>query len=86
VAESVYILCMLTSAAVAFLLLRAYSSTRARILFWSGLGFVGLALNNVLLVIDLMVVPQTDLSMVRNLPSLVGMALLLYGLIWEAEK
>ena len=40
-AEYVYVLCFATSAAVAFLLLRSYVRTRHRILFWSGLGFVG---------------------------------------------
>lgn len=81
----VYVLCALTSAACAGLLLRAWRRARQRLLLWSGLCFTGLALNNVLLVIDVRVAPQTDLSLVRTLPALVGVALLLYGFIWEAD-
>lgn len=84
-AETVYILCFFASSAVAFLLLRAYFRTGGRILLWSGLGFLGLCLNNLLLIIDLMVVPAYDLSVIRNLPALGGMGLMLYGLIWESD-
>jgi hypothetical protein len=77
-------LCFLTSSAVAILLLRAYRQSRHRILFWSGLGFVGLALNNALLIVDLMIVPSmVDLSVFRQLPVLVGLGLLLFGMIWD---
>ena len=81
----VYVLCALTSAACAALLLRGYRRARQRLLLWSGLCFVGLALNNLLLVIDVRVAPQTDLSLVRTLPALAGVALLLYGFIWDAD-
>ncbi len=81
----VYVLCALTSAACAVLLLRAWRRTRQRLLLWSGLCFTGLALNNVLLVIDERMVPETDLSLVRTLPALVGVSLLLYGFIWDAD-
>jgi hypothetical protein len=84
VAEWVYILCFLTSTAVAVLLFRGYARSRHRILFWCGLGFVGLSLNNAMLIIDLMVVPVTlDLSVVRQLPAVVGMGLMLFGMIWD---
>jgi hypothetical protein len=81
----VYVLCALTSAACAVLLLRAWRRARQRLLLWSGLCFTGLALNNMLLVIDERVVPETGLSLVRTLPALVGVALLRYGFIWEAD-
>ena len=81
----VYVLCALTSVACAGLLLRAWRRSRQRLLLWSGLCFTGLALNNVLLVIDVRVAQQTDLSFIRTLPALVGVALLLYGFIWEAD-
>jgi hypothetical protein len=84
-AEAVYILCALTSLACAVLLLRGYSHSRVRLLFWSGLCFVGLAINNTLLFVDLVLVPQIDLSFLRNIPNLVGIILLLYGLIWESR-
>jgi hypothetical protein len=81
----VYALCALTSIACAWLLLRGYARTRFRLLLWSGLCFVGLALNNILLFIDLRVLPDTDLSLVRTFPTLVGVGLLLYGLLLEAR-
>jgi hypothetical protein len=84
-AETVYILCFLTSCAVAFLLLRGYKRTRSRILLWSGLGFAGLCVNNLLLIVDQVVVPTRARSLMRNLPALLGMCLMLYGLIWESD-
>lgn len=84
-AEAVYLLCAVTSSLCAVLLLRAYARTDTRLLLWSGLCFVGLALNNAVLVVDLMIVPDTDLSTWRLVPAVLGVALLLYGLIWESE-
>jgi hypothetical protein len=84
-ATLVYVLCALTSIACAALLLRGYFATHARLLLWSGLCFVGLALNNILLVIDLRVVPTVDLSVWRSVPALAGVALLMYGLVWESR-
>lgn len=79
----VYGLCALTSLVCAVLLLRSYHRSRVRLLLWSGLCFVCFTLNNILLIIDVRVLPEQDLSIVRSLPSLVGVALLLYGLVWE---
>ena len=84
-AEAVFLLCALTSIVCAALLLRAYSRRRSRLLLWSGLCFVGLALNNGILVVDKLVVPDTDLSVLRQLPAVAGIALLLWGLVWDAE-
>jgi multidrug transporter EmrE-like cation transporter len=84
-ANIVYVLCAATSSVCAALLFRGYRQSRARLLFWSALCFVGLALNNIMLVIDVRVVPTIDLSTWRVLPALVGVALLLYGLIWETR-
>jgi heme/copper-type cytochrome/quinol oxidase subunit 4 len=84
-ATIVYALCALTSIACAVLLLRAYAAGRVRLLLWAGLCFVGLALNNVLLFIDMRVVPDLDLSVWRSLPALAGLALLVYGLVWESR-
>jgi hypothetical protein len=83
-ADIVYVLCALTSALCAVLLLRRYAQTRVRLLLWSGLCFIGLALNNLLLIVDVHVVPEVDLSIVRALPAVVGVALLIYGLVWES--
>jgi hypothetical protein len=84
-AETVYLLCAATSAACAVLLLRAHHRTGTRLLLWSGLCFVGLALNNAMLVVDLILVPEVDLSTWRLLPAVAGVAVLLYGLVWESE-
>lgn len=85
-AEAVYILCALTSAACAVLLLRGYGRSGMRLLLWSGLCFVGLALSNVLLFVDLVLTgPDTDLSLWRILIALLGVATLLYGLIWDSQ-
>ena len=91
-AAAVYILCAATSLACAVLLLRGYlRSRRMRFLLWGSLCFVALAANNVLLFIDRVVMPETDailgvqFSVWRAGTALVGLLLLLYGLIWDAE-
>ena len=84
-AEAVYILCAATSIACAVLLLRAYLRSRARFLLWSGLCFVFLGLNNILLYIDLAVFDDVDMRLVRHAMALTGLLLLVWGLIWDAE-
>jgi hypothetical protein len=84
-AETVYLLCAATSSACALLLLRAHHRTGTGLLLWSGLCFVGLALNNAILVVDLILIPDVDLSTWRLVPAAIGVVLLLYGLIWESE-
>ncbi len=84
-ADLVYVLCALTSFACAVLLLRAYAQRRVRLLFWSGLSFVGFALGNLFLVIDRMMVPAADLTLFRSLPVLAGLAVLIYGLVWDTK-
>jgi hypothetical protein len=77
----IYSLCALTAALCAVLLLRAYSRTRTRMLFWSGLCFAGLTASNILLVLDRIVLPAVDLSTARLAVSLVALLLLIYGLV-----
>ena len=84
IAAVVYLLCMLTSALCAVLLLREYRRTAARLLLWSSLSFIGWAVNNALVFTDLVVVPGMDLSVVRVVVALIAVSLLLYGLIWDA--
>jgi tellurite resistance protein TehA-like permease len=84
-AAAVYVLCALTSLACAILLLRAYQVRGVRLLLWSGLAFVGFTFGNVMLVMDRVVIgPQVDLSIWRSLPVLAGLAVLIYGLVWDA--
>jgi hypothetical protein len=80
---ALYVLCALTSTACAVLLLRGYRASGVGLLLWSGLCFAGLALNNVMLVIDARLVPTIDLSVWRTLPALMGIGCLLYGLVWD---
>lgn len=83
-ATSVYILCTITSAFCAALLLREYGRTSARLLLWSSLSFAGWALNNALVFMDLVVLPDVDLSVLRTAMSLIAVSLMLYGLVWDA--
>lgn len=83
IASAIYALCALTSLACAVLLLRGYARSRARLLWWSGLCFVGLFLNNAMLVVDARI--TQDLSATRTFPALAGVLLLLYGMIWESD-
>ncbi len=82
----VYALCALTSLACAVMLMRGYRHTHVRLLLWSALCFACFALNNLLLIVDERILPARDLSVVRSLPSVLGIALLLYGLIWDSDR
>ena len=85
-AALVYILCAVTSLVCAVLLLRAYAASRARLLFWSGVCFVWFTLNNVMLFVDLELVPDTDLSLARSGTAFVGAVTLLAALVWEESR
>jgi hypothetical protein len=84
-AEAVYLLCGITSVACTLLLVRGYLASKSKLLFWSSLCFGGLALNNVLLFVDLVIVPATNLGLVRSALALVAMMTLLFGLVWERQ-
>jgi hypothetical protein len=84
-AEAVYLLCAATSTLCALLLIRNWRRTRSRLLLWSSLAFVGLALNNILLFVDLVVVPEVDLSLVRGGLALAALSILVFGLVWDAR-
>lgn len=84
-AETIYSLCTLTSLACAWLLLRSYRRTGHRLLFWSALCFAGMTLNNLLLLLDKLALPDVDLLTLRLSAALVALLLLLYGLIYEKE-
>jgi hypothetical protein len=87
-AAAVYILCFLTSAACAWLLGRSYRNSRAPLLLWSSICFSFLALNNLVLVFDLVVwpAPEVDLRLPRLLLALAASCSLLFGFIFRIEE
>lgn len=85
VAAFVYILCTMTSGSCAALLFRRSRTAQSRLLFWSGASFACITIANVLLFVDLILFPQNDLLLLRNLVNLASICLLLYGLIWETK-
>ncbi len=84
-AELVYLLCAATSVLCAALLWNGYRASRTRLLFWSSVGFAGLALNNVLLFVDLVMIPSMDLTLLRTSVAAAAMLVLCLGLVWESR-
>lgn len=83
--EFIFGLCAITALLCMYMLLRSYKKKGTRLLLWSGLCFAGLAINNILLVVDRLIGPSIDLSTVRLIPAVLGIGLLLYGLILEND-
>jgi hypothetical protein len=80
-----YVLCAVTAAVCSLLMFRGYSRSRTRLLLWCGLFFAALALENTFLFIDYAVGPHLDLSFTHRATALVGVAIFLYGLIWDVK-
>jgi archaellum biogenesis protein FlaJ (TadC family) len=85
-ANAIYILCALTAILCTVLLVRGYRQSRARLLFWSALCFAGLALNNILLVVDERMLTDVDLHFWRAVPAVIGVMVLVFGLVWETAR
>ena len=85
IAKAIYLLCAAASLVVALMLLRQYLKSRTRLLLWSLVCFTGLAANNVLVYIDLVVYTGVDLSVYRSAAGAAAMAAMLYGLVWETR-
>jgi hypothetical protein len=81
----IYLLCFITSAACAALLVRSYLANRARLILWTALSFVFLALNNLFLVLDVLLLPSVDLLPLRQLASLSAVSVLLFGFVWDVD-
>jgi Family of unknown function (DUF5985) len=84
-ASAVYILGSITSLICAILLLRGYIAGKRKLLLWSGLCFLGLAAANLLVFVDLIVLPQIDLYPLRLSVTAAAMVLLLIGSVWESK-
>jgi hypothetical protein len=86
-AAIVYLLCAVTSLLCMVLLGRAYCRAGTRLLLWSAICFIGLALNNLLVFIDLVVFPtQVDLQLARLLATFIGVSVLVTALVWESDR
>lgn len=82
--NAIYLLCFLTSLSCCLLLIRSYLRTRSSILLWTAACFVLLAIDNLLVVCDFILTgPSVDLSLPRLLTTLLAVATLLTGFIWE---
>lgn len=84
-ATTVYLLCLVTSAACAWLLVRSYARSRTKLLLWSAACFVLLALNNLFVVADVVVFPGFDFSLLRSISAFGAVGTLLYGFISELD-
>lgn len=82
----VYVLCFLTSAACAWLLGRSYRQTSTRLLLWSSICFSFLAANNFVLILDLLVLPEQDLRLLRLLLTLAAVLSLIWGFVVDGEE
>lgn len=81
----VYLLCFLTAALCAGLLVRQYRAAPSPVLLWSAACFVLLALSNLLVVVDRMIMIEISLRTERLMMTLVAISVLLFGFIWKAE-
>jgi len=82
----VYLLCFATSTACAFLLARSFLKARSRMLFWSAVCFGLLALVNLVVIFDLLIYPDLDLRPLRLWLTLLAVAVLLFGFIWDEDS
>lgn len=84
-ALTIYFLCSLFSLACAVLLFRSYRRTPSHLLFWSGLSFGFLTINNMVLFADIILFPHLDFhgAMIRSICGALAGSVLLFGLIWE---
>jgi hypothetical protein len=90
-AETVYVLCTLTSLACALLLFRGYRRSGARLLFWAGLCFLFLSFNNAFLFVDKVILRDQntllgiDFGLWRSGAALLGISVLVIGLVWDSD-
>lgn len=79
----IYGLCLTASASCAALLGRAYLRSRTKLLLWTAASFCFFALNNLVLVLDMLLLPDIDLWVWRQAAAGAGLGVLLFGFIWE---
>jgi hypothetical protein len=81
----IYLLCATTALACCLLMLRGYRHRHVRLLMWGSLCFLALAVENLILFVDLVLIPETDLSALHIGAAMLGVGMLAYGLIWEVK-
>lgn len=81
----VFLLCAVTCIVCVALLWRGWRRSGVRLLLWTAACFAGLAINNILLFVDVVLVPDIDLALLRGLPALAGCATLLWAMVWESR-
>lgn len=81
----VYLLCAATSFLCAALLFRGFAGSGVRLLLFSGICFLGFTVDNIVLYLDVIVIPEIDISLVRRTPGLVALIVLLFGMVWESK-
>lgn len=81
----VYFLCFCSSGLCTYLLVNAFMRSREKLLLWSAACFCLLTLNNLLVFVDIILLPGSDLTWARSITSFSAVAVLLYGFIWEIE-
>ena len=87
-AAAIYVLCAVASAGCSSTLVLSYFDDRrraTRLVLWSGLCFAWLAVSNLLMVVDLVVLPEPHLSVARAATACLGALTLLAGLILEVR-
>ena len=82
---AIYILGALVVCLCAVMLFRAYAKSKQRLLFWSGLCFLGLTMSNLLVFVDLVMIPDVNLYPLRLWTAAIATMLLVFGLVWESE-
>jgi hypothetical protein len=84
-AATVYLLCFIGSVLCAYLLVSAFRRGSEKLLLWSAICFCLLAVNNLLVFVDIIVLPELNLTVLRALTQLAAVTVLLYGFVWEIE-
>ena len=79
----VYLLCAATALSCSALLFRGFRQNGTRLLLLCGLFFLSLAVENVIVFVDRVVVLDIDLYALQISVALIGVILFLVGLIWE---
>jgi hypothetical protein len=83
--EIVYFLCFLSSGLCAYLLVAAFRRRPDRLLLWSAICFCLLAIDNLLVFVDIILLPNISLIALRIATTFIAIIVLLYGFIWEIE-